>query len=87
MKDVWRSVSMRLGVLFVMAPGQPMMPMLPVDNWDMLPQVYFQAKPEMQSSIHYFSIQERGPTLMPSLVLVLDLSTLTTSFVVEMRIV
>ena len=85
MKDVWRSVSMRLGVLFVMAPGQPMMPMLPVDNWDMLPQVYFQAKPEMQSFIHCFSTQERGPTLMPSLVLVLDLSTLTTSFVAEMR--
>ena len=49
MKDVWRSVSMRLGVPFVMAPGQPMMPMLPVDNWDMLPQVYFQAKSEMQN--------------------------------------
>ena len=32
MKDVWRSVSMRLGVPFVMAPGQPLMPMLPADN-------------------------------------------------------
>ena len=40
MKDVWKSVSMRLGVPSVMAPGQPMMPMLPADSWDMVPQVY-----------------------------------------------
>ncbi len=39
MKDVWKSASMRLGVPFVMAPGQSTMPMLLVDNWDMLPQV------------------------------------------------
>jgi hypothetical protein len=39
MKDEWKSVSMRLGAPFVMAPGQPMMPMLLVGNWDMLPQV------------------------------------------------
>ena len=39
MKDVWKSVSMRLGVPFVMAPGQPTMLMSPADNWDMVPQV------------------------------------------------
>ena len=39
MKDVWKSVSMRLGVPSVMALGQPMMLMLPADNWDMLPLV------------------------------------------------
>ena len=39
MKDVWKSVSMRPGVLSVMAPGQPKMPMSPVDNWDTVPQV------------------------------------------------
>ena len=40
MKDVWKFVSMRHGVPSVMAPGQPMMLMLPADNWDMLPLVY-----------------------------------------------
>ena len=39
MKDVWKSVLMRPGVPSVMASGQPMMPMLPADNWDMLLQV------------------------------------------------
>ncbi len=39
MKDVWKSVSMRLGVPSVMAPGQLLMPMLSADNWGMLPQV------------------------------------------------
>ena len=39
MKDVLKSVSMRHGVPSVMELGQPMMPMLPVDNWDMQPLV------------------------------------------------
>ena len=39
MKAVWKSVSMRLGVPYVMAPGQPMMPMLLADSWDMVPLV------------------------------------------------
>ena len=44
MKDVWKSVSMRLGVPSVMDRGQLMMPMLPADNWDMLLQVYKHAE-------------------------------------------
>ena len=44
MKGVWKSVSMRLGVPSVMDRGQLMMPMLPVDNWDMLLQVYKHAE-------------------------------------------
>ena len=39
MKDVWKSVSMRLGVPSVMAPGQPLMLMLSADSWDMVPLV------------------------------------------------
>ena len=39
MKDVWKSVTMRLGEPSVMAPGQLTMLMLPADNWDMLPRV------------------------------------------------
>ena len=39
MKDVLKSVSTRHGVPSVMDPGQPMMPMSPVDNWDMQPLV------------------------------------------------
>ena len=39
MKAVWKSVSTRLGVPYVMVPGQPMMPMLLADSWDMVPLV------------------------------------------------
>ena len=39
MKDVLKSASMRHGVPSVMDHGQLMMPMLPVDNWDLQPLV------------------------------------------------
>ena len=38
-RDEWSFATMRPGAPSVMDSGQPMMPMWPADNWDMLPVV------------------------------------------------
>ena len=88
MKDVWKSVSMRLGVPFVMASGQRLMPMSPADNWDMVPQV---SRIYFDDSIvykHFFTcLQVQHHFSMPSLVRVPDQSTLMISSAVTPRTV
>ena len=86
MKDVWKSVSMKLGVLFVMVPGQPLMPMLHADNWDMVPQV---SRIYFDDSIVYKHtyLQVQHHFSMPSLVRVPDRSTLMISSAATLRIV
>ena len=88
-RDVWKYVTMRLGVPSVMALGQPMMPMLPADNWDMLQQVnvvhtlgrnYIPVP-----TFSHFKVQ--GHILMPSLVKAQDPSTSMTSSALVLRIV